>query len=70
MQIVLEEIIKYHNVKNIHEIWPNLAIYIHGGVSFEPYRDSFQKLLGKPITFIETYMASEGSFGFQARPGT
>ncbi|HEY8920098.1 MAG TPA: GH3 auxin-responsive promoter family protein [Chitinophaga sp.] len=70
VQIVLEEIIKYHGVKNIHEIWPNLAIYIHGGVSFEPYRDSFQKLLGKPITFIETYMASEGSFGFQARPGT
>lgn len=70
VQIVLEEIIKYHNVKHIHEIWPNLAIYIHGGVSFEPYRDSFQKLLGKPVTFIETYMASEGSFGFQARPGT
>lgn len=69
VQIVLAEIIKYHGVKNIHEIWPNLAVYIHGGVSFEPYRDSFQKLLGKPINFIETYMASEGSFGFQARPG-
>jgi len=69
VQIVLEEIIKYHNVKNIHEIWPNLYVYIHGGVSFEPYRESFKKILGKPITFIETYMASEGSFGFQARPG-
>ncbi len=54
VQIVLAEIIKYHGVKNIHEIWPNLAVYIHGGVSFEPYRDSFQKLLGKPINFIET----------------
>lgn len=69
VQIVLEQVIKYHNVKNIHEIWPNLTIYIHGGVSFEPYRESFKKLLGKPIKFIETYMASEGSFGFQARPG-
>ncbi|OJW82613.1 MAG: GH3 auxin-responsive promoter [Bacteroidetes bacterium 46-16] len=69
VQIVLEEVIKYHNVKNIHEVWPNLTIYIHGGVSFEPYRESFKKLLGKPIRFIETYMASEGSFGFQARPG-
>ncbi len=69
VQIVFEEIIKYHKVKNIHEIWPNLAVYIHGGVSFEPYRENFQKLLGKPITFIETYMASEGSFGFTARPG-
>ncbi|MBP6625099.1 MAG: GH3 auxin-responsive promoter family protein [Chitinophagaceae bacterium] len=70
VQIVFEEIIKYHKVKNIHEIWPNLALYIHGGVSFEPYRENFKNLLGKPVTFIETYMASEGSFGFQARPDT
>lgn len=66
--IVFEEIIKYHKVNNIHEIWPNLSLYIHGGVSFEPYRENFKNLLGKPITYIETYMASEGSFGFQARP--
>lgn len=69
VQIVFDEVVKYHKVKNIHEIWPNLHIYIHGGVSFEPYKDSFKKLLGKPITYIETYMASEGSFGFKARPG-
>jgi hypothetical protein len=69
VQIVLEEVIKYHKVNNIHDIWPNLNIYIHGGVSFEPYKESFKKLLGKPIQFIETYMASEGSFGFKARPG-
>ncbi|MBS1773743.1 MAG: GH3 auxin-responsive promoter family protein [Bacteroidetes bacterium] len=69
VQIVMEEVIKYHKVKNIHEIWPNLSIYIHGGVSFEPYKESFKKLLGRPIEFIETYMASEGSFGFKARPG-
>jgi hypothetical protein len=69
VQIVLERVIKYHGVKNIHEIWPNLNVYIHGGVSIEPYKESFKKLLGKPITYIETYMASEGSFGFQAKPG-
>ena len=69
VQIVLERIIAYHKVNNIHDIWPNLNIYIHGGVSFEPYRQHFKKLLGKPIHYIETYMASEGSFGFQARPG-
>ena len=68
VQIVLERIIAYHKVDNIHEIWPNLAIYIHGGVSFEPYREAFKKLLGKPIAFSETYMASEGSFGFQPAP--
>jgi GH3 auxin-responsive promoter len=70
VQIVFEQIIKYHKVNHIHEIWPNLALYIHGGVSFEPYRENFKNLLGKPITYIETYMASEGSFGFQARPNT
>jgi hypothetical protein len=69
VQIVFEEVIKYHKVNNIHEIWPNLSIYIHGGVSFEPYKESFKRLLGQPITYIETYMASEGSFGFKARPG-
>ncbi|MBL7772453.1 MAG: GH3 auxin-responsive promoter family protein [Chitinophagaceae bacterium] len=70
VQIVFEQIIKYHKVNNIHDIWPNLSLYIHGGVSFEPYRETFKNLLGKKITFIETYMASEGSFGFQARPDT
>ncbi len=69
VQIVMEEVIRYHKVDNIHDIWPNLSIYIHGGVAFDPYRESFKRLLGKPITYIETYMASEGSFGFQARPG-
>jgi len=70
VQIVFEEIIRYHKVNTIHDIWPNLTLYIHGGVSFEPYRESFKNLLARPITYIETYMASEGSFGFQARPGT
>lgn len=69
VQIVLERVIKYHGVKNIHEIWPNLSVYIHGGVSIEPYRESLKKVWGKPVQLIETYMASEGSFGFQARPG-
>src|SRR5690606_21185021 len=68
VQLVLEGIIRYHKVDNIHDIWPNLSVYIHGGVAFNPYRESFKKLLGKEVTFIETYMASEGSFGFQARP--
>lgn len=69
VQIVLERVMARHGAKNIHEIWPNLNVYIHGGVSLEPYKQSFKKIFGKPVTFIETYMASEGSFGFQARPG-
>lgn len=68
-QIVLEQIVKTYNLNSIHDIWPNLHIYIHGGVAFEPYRENFKKLFGQPVHFFETYMASEGSFGFQARPG-
>lgn len=69
IQILLEKITAYHQVKNIHEIWPNLMIYVHGGVSFDPYRKSFEKLLAHPIHFIETYLASEGFIAYQKDPG-
>ena len=67
LQIVLEKVIAYHKVKHIHEVWPNLQVFVHGGVSFEPYRSSFNQLLGKPIIFLETYLASEGFIAFQNR---
>jgi hypothetical protein len=69
IQILMERIIEYYKVDNIHEIWPNLQIYTHGGVSFDPYRKGFEKLLGKPLTYIETYLASEGFIAYQALPG-
>lgn len=68
VQIMMEKIIEYHKLDSIHDIWKNLAVYTHGGVSFAPYRKSFDKLLGKPITYIETYLASEGFIAFQSRP--
>jgi hypothetical protein len=68
IQILIEKILKHHRVKNIHEIWPNLMVYVHGGVSFDPYRKGFEKLLGRPIHYIETYLASEGFIAFQAYP--
>lgn len=68
IQILMEKIIHYYNVDNIHEIWPNLQVYVHGGVSFDPYRKGFEKLLGRPIYYIETYLASEGFLAFQAYP--
>ncbi len=69
-QILIEKIIDHYQVKNIHEIWPNLSIFVHGGVSFTPYAKGFEKLLGKPLTYIETYLASEGFVAFQSRPNT
>lgn len=68
IQILIEKIIAYHNVKHIHEVWPNLRVYVHGGVSFDPYRKGFEKLLGRPIDYIETYLASEGFIAYQSSP--
>lgn len=68
IQILMEKVIAHNKVEHIHEIWPNLQVYVHGGVSFDPYRKGFEKLLGRPIHYIETYLASEGFIGFQAYP--
>ena len=70
LQICLEKIIEKYNLNNIHEMWPNLSFYVHGGVAMEPYKKGFAKLLGKPITYIETYLASEGFLAYQNRQDT
>ena len=70
IQMCMEMIIEEYNLKTIHDIWPNLAFYVHGGVSFQPYKKSFEKLLAKPLTYIETYLASEGFFAYQDRPNS
>lgn len=51
------------------EVWPSLELYIHGGVSFTPYREQFRKIIGKDIYYINTYNASEGFFAAQDKPG-
>ncbi len=65
VQMCLEMIIKEYHLKNIHEIWPNFSYFVHGGVSFEPYKKKFETLLGKPISYVETYLTSEGFLGYQ-----
>jgi len=67
LQLCMEKIIDRYQLNNIHDIWPNLAFYVHGGVAMEPYKKGFEKLLGKPITYIETYLASEGFLAYQNR---
>lgn len=68
IQLLMEKIITHYNVKTIHDIWPNLMVFCHGGVSFEPYKKGFEKLLAHPITYIETYLASEGFIAYQNHP--
>jgi hypothetical protein len=66
-QMCMEMVIEHYKVKNIHEIWPNFSFFVHGGVAFEPYKKGFEKLLGKPIIYIENYLASEGFLGYKHR---
>ena len=70
IQLCLEKIIERYKLNNIHEIWPNLAFYVHGGVAMEPYKKGFAQLLGKPITYVDTYLASEGFLAYQNRQDT
>jgi hypothetical protein len=65
IQMCIEMVMERYQLNHIHEIWPNLSFFVHGGVSFEPYKHGFEKLLGRPIQYIETYLASEGFLAWQ-----
>ncbi len=65
VQIVLERIIEYYHLKNIHELWPELKVYIHSGVRAEPYFKSINSLFGEKVYWYESYLASEGFFAFK-----
>ncbi len=65
IQMCMEKIIERYKLETIHDIWPNLAFFVHGGVSFEPYKKGFEKLVRKPLIYIETYLASEGFIAYQ-----
>ena len=69
--VLLNRVLEINNASTIKEVWPNLEIYAHGGVSFEPYRKQYDAILGVPdITYLETYNASEGFIGIQDEFGT
>jgi hypothetical protein len=68
IQILFERILDYYKVETIHDIWPNLLIYVHGGVNVGPYKKSLEKMCKFPLIFSDTYLASEGLIAFQERP--
>jgi len=70
VELMLKEIITHNNLNTIHDIWPNLHVYTSGGVAFEPYRKSMEKLLARPLIYIDTYLASEGYIATQKRSDT
>ena len=70
MELMMKKVIDHNDLNTIHDIWPNLQVYTSGGVAFQPYEKSFNKLLSHPITVIDTYLASEGFIAYQQRPET
>ena len=67
--VLFKRILEITGKKNISEVWPSLELYMHGGVSFIPYKEPFQKLIGKKINYLDLYNASEGFFAAQDIPG-
>ena len=66
MLILLKRVLRLSGKKNILEIWPNLELYMHGGVNFDPYRKQFQELIpSNNMNYLEGYNASEGFFAIQ-----
>ena len=66
--ILFKRILELTGASNIREVWPNFELFMHGGVSFKPYRHQFDTILNNPeLSYYETYNASEGFFGLQDR---
>ncbi|MFN3940032.1 MAG: GH3 auxin-responsive promoter family protein, partial [Chitinophagales bacterium] len=66
--VLIRRLFALSGQNNLRDIWPNLELYIHGGVSFKPYREQFNNLIrGEDMNYLETYNASEGFFAFQDR---
>lgn len=64
--ILMNRILEYHNIDNLLEIWPNLELFMHGGINFEPYREQYKRIIPtQSMNYRENYNASEGYFAFQ-----
>ena len=66
--VLIKRILEMTGKSSLTEVWPNLELYMHGGVSFTPYREQFKHLIGKKIQYLELYNASEGFFAAQDIP--
>ena len=66
--VFLKQVLEYTGKSNIMDVWPNLELYMHGGVNFNPYKNQFEKIIQNPnMNYIQTYNASEGFFAIQDR---
>lgn len=66
MLVLMNKVLEQTGKSNLIELWPNLEVYFHGGVSFDPYREQYHKILPKnDFKYYEIYNASEGFFAIQ-----
>ena len=65
--MLFQAITTRYGVKSIHDIWPNLKVYFHGGVAITPYLSTLQTYFRNEVYLFETYLASEGFFAYQSR---
>lgn len=64
--VLANRILEITGKNNLKEVWPNLELFMHGGVNFTPYKEEFERLIPDPkMNYVETYNASEGFFGIQ-----
>jgi hypothetical protein len=67
--VLIKMILAHTGKSNLLEVWPNLEVFFHGGISFIPYREQYKELIpGEQMHYMETYNASEGFFGIQDDP--
>lgn len=62
---VLKQIIKAKGAQTIHDVWPNLEVFFHGGISMAPYREQYSHITDPKMRYLECYNASEGFFAVQ-----
>jgi hypothetical protein len=67
--VLIKQILAFTGKSDLLEVWPNLEVFFHGGISFTPYREQYKKLImSEKMHYMETYNASEGFFGIQDNP--
>lgn len=64
---VLKEVIRSQGADTIHDVWPNLEVFFHGGISMAPYREQYSHITAPRMRYLECYNASEGFFALQNR---
>ena len=64
--VLLNKLLEYNNASDLTGIWPNIELFMHGGIHFDPYREQYRTLIpGERMKYVENYNASEGYFAFQ-----